>query len=131
MVPGLDTTGAVQGLHVAGAQLFTMEPVAWYDSAGFLGGVLASLLLVALIAALGWPAGALRRRLGPRGEPVPDDLRRVRRLTGLAGGLLVAFALGLLAHFALDMAGLLRVSLAVRGLLLLLPWHLRLLGFHY
>jgi hypothetical protein len=56
---------------------------------------------------------------GHRGEQVPADLRRARRLTGLAGGLLSAFAVGLLAHFALDMAGLLQVSLTLRALLLL------------
>ncbi len=114
-----DDTGAVDGLHVAGAQLFSMEPIAWFESAAFLGGLLALFLAVALVAALGWPAGALRRRVRHRGEHVPADLRRVRRLTGLAGGLLIAFAVGLLAHFALDMAGLLQVSLALRTLLLL------------
>jgi CubicO group peptidase (beta-lactamase class C family) len=114
-----DDTGAVDGLHAAGAQLFSMEPIAWYDTAGFVAGLLAFFLAVALIAAVGWPAGALRRRLRQRGEPVPADLRRARRLTGLAGGLMIAFGFGLLAHFALDMAGLLQVSLALRALLLL------------
>jgi CubicO group peptidase (beta-lactamase class C family) len=111
--------GAVDGLHVAGAQLFTMEPIAWYDSAGFVGGLLALFLGAALVGAIGWPAGALRRRLRHRGETVAPDLRRARRLTGLAGGLLIAFAVGLLGHFVLDMAGLLQVGPAVRALLLL------------
>jgi hypothetical protein len=48
-----------------------MEPIAWYDTAGFVAGLLAFFLAVALIAALGWPAGALRRRLRHRGGPVP------------------------------------------------------------
>jgi CubicO group peptidase (beta-lactamase class C family) len=119
LVLDTDDTGAVDGLHVAGAQLFSMEPIAWYDTAEFVAGLLAFFLAVALVAALGWPAGALRRRLRHRDEQIPAEVRRARRLTGLAGGLLIAFAVGLLAHFALDMAGLLQVSLALRALLLL------------
>jgi CubicO group peptidase (beta-lactamase class C family) len=114
-----DDTGAVVGLHAAGAQLFSMEPIAWYDTPVFVFGLLALFLAVALVAAIGWPAGALRRRRRHRGEHVPHDLRRARRLTGLAGGLLIAFAVGFLLHFALDMAGLLQVSVAFRTLLFL------------
>jgi hypothetical protein len=47
----------------------------------------------------------------------PTDLRRARRLAGLAGGLLVAFLIGFFGHFILDMGGLKRVSHAVRTLL--------------
>jgi CubicO group peptidase (beta-lactamase class C family) len=114
-----DDAGEVEHLHAAGAQLFSMEPIAWYDTAEFVAGLLAFFLAVALLAALGWPAGALRRRLRHRGEHVPVELRRARRLTGLAGGLIIAFAVGLLGHFALDMTGLLQISLALRALLLL------------
>ena len=121
LVFDIDTaSGGVEGLHLSGAQLFTMEPIAWYDTAGFLGGLLAFLLAVALIAAVGWPAGALRRRIRHRDQLVPPDLRWARRLTGLAGGLMIASAVGILVHFALDMAGLLQVSLALRTLLVLL-----------
>jgi CubicO group peptidase (beta-lactamase class C family) len=120
LVFDIDDTGAVEGLHTAGAQLFSMEPIAWYDTPGFIAGLLAFFFAVALVAAVGWPVGALRRRLRHRGEHVPADLRRARRLTGLAGGLLVAFAVGFLLHLALDMPGLLQVSPVLRALLLLL-----------
>ena len=120
LVFDIDDTGAAEGLHTAGAQLFSMEPIAWYDTPAIVSGLLAFFLAAALVAAAGWPAGALRRRLRHRGEHVPADLRRARRLSGLAGGLLVAFAVGFLLHFALDMPGLLQVSPVLRALLLLL-----------
>jgi hypothetical protein len=70
--------------------------------------------------------GRLARRCGHRrlrrtAGDVPADLRRARRLAGLAGGLLVAFVVGLFGHFILDMGGLVRVSPVVQGLLWL-PW---------
>jgi CubicO group peptidase (beta-lactamase class C family) len=112
-----DDAGQVVGLHVAGPQLFSMDRLAWYESTGFVLGLLLALLAVALIAAVGWPVGAIAGRLRRRGGDTPADVRLARRLGGLAGGLLVAFLVGLVGHFILDMGGLLRVSLVTRGLL--------------
>jgi CubicO group peptidase (beta-lactamase class C family) len=114
-----DDSGAVTGLHVAGAQLFSMDRLAWYETTGLVLGLLLACLAAALIAAVGWPAGALYRRVRRRSQGRPVDVRRARRLAGLAGGLLIAFFLGLVAHFALDMGGLLAVGGAVRALLVL------------
>jgi CubicO group peptidase (beta-lactamase class C family) len=109
--------GEVIGLHVAGPQLFSMDRLAWYETTGFVLTLLLVFLAAALIAALGWPAGATYRRLRRRSGDTPTDLRRARRLAGLAGGLLVAFFVGIFGHFILDMGGLVRVSPAVRTLL--------------
>jgi CubicO group peptidase (beta-lactamase class C family) len=112
-----DDRGDVAGLHVAGPQLFSMDRLAWYETTGFVLTLLLVLVTVALIAAVGWPAGAIRRRLRRRSGDTPADLRRARRLAGLAGGLLVAFLVGMLGHFVLDMGGFVRVSPVVRALL--------------
>jgi len=112
-----DETGAVAGLHVAGPQLFSMDRLAWYETTGFVLTLLLVFVAVALIAAVGWPAGAIYRRLRHRGGDTPTDVRRARRLAGLAGGLLVAFVVGLLGHFILDMGGFVRVSPVVQALL--------------
>lgn len=112
-----DADGEVTGLHVAGPQLFSMDRLAWYETTGFVLALLLVFLAAALIAAVGWPAGAIHRRLRRRSGDVPTDLRRARRLAGLAGGLLVAFLIGIFGHFILDMGGLVRVSLALRALL--------------
>ena len=111
------TDGEVTGLHVAGPQLFSMDRLAWYETTGFVLALLLVFLVAALIAAFGWPAGALSRRLRRTSGDVPAELRRARRLAGLAGGLLVAFVVGLFGHFILDMGGLVRVSAVVQGLL--------------
>jgi CubicO group peptidase (beta-lactamase class C family) len=115
-----DADGEVTGLHVAGPQLFSMDRLAWYETTGFVLTILLIFLAVAMIAAVGWPAGATFRRLRRRSGDTHTDLRRARRLAGLTGGLIVAFLIGLLGHFILDMGGFVRVSPAVR-LLLWLP----------
>jgi CubicO group peptidase (beta-lactamase class C family) len=112
-----DETGEVVGLHVAGPQLFSMDRLAWYETTGFVLALLLAFLAVALIAAVGWPTGAIHGRLRRRRGDTPTGVRRARRLGGLAGGLLIAFVLGLVGQFVLDMGGLLRVGLAVRALL--------------
>ena len=112
-----DDNGEVTGLHVAGPQLFTMDRLAWYQTTGFVLALLLFFLAAALIAAVGWPAGAISRRLRRRTGDTPDDVRLARRLSGLAGGLLVAFLLGIFGHFILDMGGLVRVSPVVQALL--------------
>jgi CubicO group peptidase (beta-lactamase class C family) len=112
-----DDDGEVAGLHVAGPQLFSMDRLAWYETTGFVLGLLLLFLAIALVAAVAWPAGAAFRRLRRRGDETPADLRRARRLGGLAGGLLVAFVVGIVGHFVLDMGGLLRVSPFTRVLL--------------
>lgn len=86
--------GEVTGLHVAGPQLFSMDRLAWYETTGFVLALLLVFLAAALIAAVGWPAGALTRQLRRTAGDVPADLRRARRLAGLAGGLLIAFVVG-------------------------------------
>jgi hypothetical protein len=111
------TDGEVTGLHVAGPQLFSMDRLAWYETTGFVLALLLVLLAAALIAAVGWPAGAIYRRMRRRSGDTPTYLRRARRLAGLAGGLLVALLVGIFGHFMLDMGGLVRVSPVVRGLL--------------
>ena len=117
LVFATDDAGEVAGLHVAGPQLFSMDRLAWYETTGFILGLLLLFLAIALVAAVGWPAGAAFRRLRRRGGQTPTDLRRARRLGGLAGGLLVAFVLGIAGHFVIDMGGLLRVSPFTRVLL--------------
>jgi CubicO group peptidase (beta-lactamase class C family) len=112
-----DDGGEVAGLHVAGPQLFTMDRLAWYETTGFVLGLLLVFLAVALVAAVGWPAGAISGRLRRNRGETPAGVRRARRLGGLTGGLLVAFLVGLVGHFVLDMGGLLRVSLFTRALL--------------
>jgi CubicO group peptidase (beta-lactamase class C family) len=112
------TDGEVTGLHVAGPQLFSMDRLAWYETTGFVLALLLAFLAAALIAAVGWPLGAITRRLRRRGDSdTPTDLRRARRLAGLAGGLLIAFVIGIFGHFILDMGGLVRVSPLVQALL--------------
>ncbi len=110
--------GEVTGLHAAGPQLFSMDRLAWYETTGFVLALLLLFLAAAMIAAVGWPAGAITRRLR-RGDDAdtPTDLRRARWLAGLAGGLLVAFVIGLFGHFIIDMGGLVRVSPVVQALL--------------
>lgn len=115
----VDESGTVTGLHVAGAQLFSMDRLAWYETTGFILGLTLLFTAVALVAAVGWPAGALVRRLRRRGQDVAARVRWARRLAGLAGGLLIAFYVGLLVHFTLDMGGLLNVGGTVRALLVL------------
>jgi CubicO group peptidase (beta-lactamase class C family) len=114
-----DDSRAVIGLHVAGAQLFSMDRLAWYETTGLILGLMLAFVAAASVAAVGWPAGALVRRLRRRNHDIPADLRRARRLAGLAGGLLIAFFLGLVVHFALDMGGLLAVGAGTQALLLL------------
>lgn len=114
-----DDGGAVAGLHVSGAQLLTMDRLAWYQTTAFTLGSTLLFLLAALTAAIGWPAGALLRRMRRRHRDTPTEVRRARRLAGLAGGLLVAFFLGIAGYFALDMAGLLAVGAGVQALLVL------------
>jgi CubicO group peptidase (beta-lactamase class C family) len=112
-----DDAGEVAGLHVAGPQLFSMDRLAWYETTGFVLGLLLAFLAAALIAAVGWPVGAIRERLRRRRGTTSNGVRRARRLSGLAGGLLIAFLVGLVGHLVLDMGGLVRVSLAVQALL--------------
>ncbi len=112
-----DDAGEVAGLHVAGPQLFSMDRLAWYETTGFVLGLLLAFLAVALVAAVGWPVGAIAGRLRRRHGGTPTDVRQARRLGGLAGGLLVAFLIGFVGHFVIDMGGLLRVSPFTRALL--------------
>jgi len=113
----LDDEGTAVGLHVMGAQLFSMDRLAWYSSSGTTLSLLLATSLVLLIAAAGWPVGALVRRLRRTGTGVPSELRGVRRLSGVTAAVGVTFVLGLVAHLATDMAGLLQVSTTLRGLL--------------
>jgi CubicO group peptidase (beta-lactamase class C family) len=113
----LDRDGRAVGLHVMGAQLFSMERVGWTGTPAAVVVPLLVTLAVLLVAAIGWPAGALVRRLRRRGTSDSSGLRPVRRLSGLAAGVGAAFVLGLTAHFATDMAGMFQVGPALRGLL--------------
>lgn len=115
----LDDDGRPTQLHVAGAQLFAMEPLAWYESPGLTIGLLAFFVAVLVVAVVGWPAGRLYRRVGRRPPPASSDLRNSRLLTGLAGIAGLAFLIGFALHFAVDMVGLVSPSLALRALLLL------------
>jgi CubicO group peptidase (beta-lactamase class C family) len=113
----LDLDGRATGLHVMGAQLFSMDRVGAGSSSGAsLFPLLASSFLL-LIAALAWSAGALVRRLRRRGAETSPELCRVRRLSGVAAAVASVFVVGLVVHFATDMAGLLQVSATLRGLL--------------
>jgi CubicO group peptidase (beta-lactamase class C family) len=113
----LDDDGRAVGLHVMGAQLFSMERMTGVAASGADLGLLLATSALLLVAAIAWPATALVRRLRGRGGDTPPELRRVRRISGLAAGLGVAFVLGLVVHFATDMGGLLQISAALRGLL--------------
>jgi CubicO group peptidase (beta-lactamase class C family) len=115
----LDGEGRPTRLHVAGAQLFVLERTPWHERAAVTVGLLVLFVATLLVAALGWPAGALYRRVRGRRSAGPAGLRGVRALTGVAGILGLAFLLGFALHFAVDQVGLLSVSLAFRALLLL------------
>jgi CubicO group peptidase (beta-lactamase class C family) len=113
----LDLEGRATGLHVMGAQLFSMDRVAAGSSSGTTLVPLLAISFLLLLAALAWPAGALVRRLRHRGAETSVEVRRVRRLSGFAATVATAFAVALVVHFATDMAGLLQVSATLRGLL--------------
>jgi hypothetical protein len=59
----------------------------------------------------------LVRRLRRTGTEASRELRRVRRLSGLTAALGITYVLGLVVHFATDMAGMLQVSATLRSLL--------------
>jgi CubicO group peptidase (beta-lactamase class C family) len=113
----LDLDGRATGLHVMGAQLFSMDRVGAGDSSGASLVPLLAISVLLLLAAIAWPVGALVRRLRRRGDATSAGMRRVRRLSGLAAAVASAFVVGLVVHFATDMAGLLQVSATLRGLL--------------
>jgi Na+/proline symporter len=48
---------------------------------------------------------------------VPRDLRLVRRVSGLAAAVSLAFVVGFALHFAVDWPGMLQLSATLRGLL--------------
>jgi CubicO group peptidase (beta-lactamase class C family) len=109
--------GRVSGLHVMGAQLFSMQRLAWYESTALTLALLALFVGVLVVAALAWPAGAAYRRLRRRDVEVPRDLRLVRRVSGLAAAVSLAFVVGFALHFAVDWPGMLQLSATLRGLL--------------
>jgi CubicO group peptidase (beta-lactamase class C family) len=115
----LDEDGRPTRLHVAGAQLFVMERPAWHQSTAVTGALFGSFVVALLVAAIGWPAGGIHRRLRRRGVTAPASLRRARLLTGLAGIAGLVFLVGFALHFALDFVGILSVSLGLRVLLVL------------
>lgn len=112
-----DDDGRAIGLHVTGAQLFSMDRLAWYQTTGFHAATLLFFLAALLVAAAGWPAGRLYRRLRGRRLKAPADLRRARRLAGLAGILGLAFFVGFALFFAADSVRVLQVSTAFKALL--------------
>jgi CubicO group peptidase (beta-lactamase class C family) len=116
----LDDQGAATGLHVLGAQLFSMERIAWHQSPGAVLAALVTVALALLVAAVAWPLGAARRRWRREGAVAPTTWRRLRRLSGLTAGLGVLFVVGLTGHFAIDMPGVLQAGPGLR-LLLWLP----------
>jgi CubicO group peptidase (beta-lactamase class C family) len=114
----LDEDGRAVGLHVMGAQLFSMERVGWFGSAGAIPLLLLVVSVALAIAAVGWPVGALVRRLRRTGSsPAAIELRRVRRLSGAAAALGVGFLLGLVTYLAIDMTGFFQVGAPLRVLL--------------
>jgi CubicO group peptidase (beta-lactamase class C family) len=116
----LDEDGRATRLHLAGAQLFVMDRLDWHQRPALTVGLLAFFAAVLLVAAVGWPAGRLYRRVRRPDSSAPSaDLRRTRLLLGLAGIAGLAFLVGLALHFALDLVGAFNVSLVLRALLLL------------
>jgi CubicO group peptidase (beta-lactamase class C family) len=115
----LDEEGRSIGLHVMGAQLFSMDRVGSWGSAGTTLTLLLATSLVLLLAAIGWPVGALVRRFRHTDADGASELRHLRRLSGLTAVLSIVFVVGLVVHFATDMAGLLMVGPVLRGLLVL------------
>jgi CubicO group peptidase (beta-lactamase class C family) len=113
----LDLDGRAIGLHVMGAQLFSMDRVGAGSASGASLVPLLAISVLLLLASIAWPVGALVRRLRPRGDATSAEVRRVRRLSGLAAAVASAFVVGLVVHVATDMAGLLQVSATLRGLL--------------
>jgi CubicO group peptidase (beta-lactamase class C family) len=111
--------GRAVGLSVMGAQLFTMERVAWYESAALHLALLAVFVAVLLAAALAWPVGRLYGRVRGRARATSSELRLARRLSGAAGVVGLAFLLGFALFFAAAPVSLLQVSLGFRALLLL------------
>jgi CubicO group peptidase (beta-lactamase class C family) len=116
----LDEHGAATGLHVLGAQLFSMERTAWHQSPVTIFAALVTVVLALLAAAVAWPLGAARRRWRREGAVAPTTWRRLRRLSGSTAGLGVLFVVGLAGHFAIDMPGVLQAGPGLR-LLLWLP----------
>jgi CubicO group peptidase (beta-lactamase class C family) len=113
----LDLDGRATGLHVMGAQLFSMDRVGAGGSSGASLVVLLAISVLLLLVAIAWPVGALVRRLRRRGGATSAEVRRVRRLSGVAAAVASGFVVGLVVHVATDMAGLLQVSATLRGLL--------------
>jgi CubicO group peptidase (beta-lactamase class C family) len=105
-------------LHIAGVQLFPMERVGWRQTPTAIGALLGVLVLAMLVAALGWPLGALReRRRRRRGKNAPAVARRTRRLAGGIGLLGLVFLFGLAAQFAVDPGAMLAPGPVTRALL--------------
>jgi CubicO group peptidase (beta-lactamase class C family) len=114
----LDEDGRAVGLHVMGAQLFSMERVGWLGSAGAIPLLLLTVSVVLAIAAVGWPVGALVRRFRGTGTSTDAiELRRVRRLSGATAALGVGFVLGLVTYLVTDMTGFFQVGAPLRVLL--------------
>jgi CubicO group peptidase (beta-lactamase class C family) len=114
----LDEDGRAVGLHVMGAQLFSMERVGWFGSAVAVPFLLLAISVVLAIAAVGWPVGALVRRLrGTGSSPAAVELRRVRRLSGTTATLGIGFLLGLVTYLATDISGFFQVGAPLRALL--------------
>jgi fructose-specific phosphotransferase system IIC component len=114
-----DDAGRVTGLHVMGAQLFSMRRIAWYETVGVTVALLGLFVGLLLVATAALPAGALSRRLRRRDGETPQELRRVRRLSGIAAGVALGFIVGFALHFVADWPAMLQISGALRALLVL------------
>jgi CubicO group peptidase (beta-lactamase class C family) len=115
----LDNDGNPGRLHIYWPQGFTMDRVAWYQSTTFHVGTLLLLVVIMLVAAIGWPATALYRRLRHRGSQPSAALRAARHLGGMASLIILVFLVAFLLFFAIDTVGLLQAPPLLTALLIL------------
>lgn len=101
--------------HVAGAQLFPMERVAWYELTGLHAGLFGAIVITAFVAIIGLPVGALVRRM--RRRESTSAQRRARRLAATVGMLILGLFVGLLAMFVVDPGSMLEPATATKVLL--------------
>lgn len=115
----IDADGDPGRMHVYWPQPFSFNRVAWHQSTGFQLGLLLAFVAVLLVAAIGWPARALYRRIRRREDSSTATARRARLLGGLASVLMLVFLIGFLLFFAIDTVGLLQAPPLLTALLVL------------
>jgi CubicO group peptidase (beta-lactamase class C family) len=115
----IDADGDPGRMHIYWPQPLSFNRVSWYQSTGFQIGLLLGFVAVLLVAAIGWPARSLYRRIHRREDAATETGRRVQLLGGLASVLMLVFLIGFLLFFAIDTVGLLQAPPLLTALLVL------------